>query len=98
VEALRAGRNKQLARAVQLSQLSLVINRLFETYIGLHEETNLLREHALVFDHLLLGDGAGAAMALRHHLDADHARARARLKVLSVFDAAAIAPYLTRIH
>jgi hypothetical protein len=37
-------------------------------------------------------------MALRHHLDADHARARARLKVLSVFDAAAIAPYLTRIH
>ena len=98
VEALRATRNKQLARAVQLSQISLVINRLFDTYIGLHGETDMLREHALVFDHLLLGDGAGASVALRHHLDADHGRARARLKVLSVFDAAEIAPYLTRIH
>jgi DNA-binding GntR family transcriptional regulator len=98
VKALRSQRNRPLAQAVQLSQISLVINRLFYTYIGLHEENEMLREHALVFDHLLLGDGHGAAVALRHHLDADHERARARLKVLSVFDAAEIAPYLTRIH
>ena len=98
VDALRLVRNKRLAQAVQLSQISLVINRLFDTYIGLYEENDMLREHALVFDHLLLGDYDGAAVALRYHLDADHARARARLKVLSVFDAADIAPYLTRIH
>ena len=98
VDALRLVRNKRLAQAIQLSQISLVINRLFDTYIGLHEENDMLREHALVFDHLLLGDCDGAAVALRYHLDADHARARARLKVLSVFDAADIAPYLTRIH
>lgn len=98
VDALRLVRNKRLSQAVQLSQISLVINRLFDIYIGLHEENDMLREHALVFDHLLLGDPDGAAVGLRYHLDADHARARARLKVLSVFDAAEIAPYLTRIH
>ena len=58
----------------------------------------MLREHALVFDHASIGDVEGAASAMRYHLDADHERARARLKVLSVFDAAEIAPYLVRIH
>lgn len=96
--ALRTQRNKHLALAVQLAQISLVINRLFDHYLGIHGKDDMLREHALVFDHLLLGDGHGAAVALRHHLDADHSRTRARLKVLSMFDAAETAPYLTRIH
>jgi DNA-binding GntR family transcriptional regulator len=98
IECLRPLRNKRLAQAVRLSQISLVINRLFGTYIGVHDETDMLREHALVLDHMLLGDGEGALVAMRHHLDADHARARARLKVLSVFDAPEISPYLTRVH
>lgn len=75
-----------------------MINRLFGTYIGVHDETDMLMEHRLTFDHLLLGDGAGAEAALRHHLDADHQRARARLKVLSVFSEPEIASYLVRIH
>jgi DNA-binding GntR family transcriptional regulator len=98
VEPLRAVRNRRLAETVALSQNSLVINRLFGKYIGVHNETELLREHALVLDHLLITDGEGASFALRHHLDADHQRARARLKVLSVFDAPDVAPYLARIH
>lgn len=98
VEALRPLRNRLLAQTVHLSQISLVINRLFSTYIGVHDEAEMLREHALVMDHLLIGDADGAMVASRHHLDADHERARARLKVLSVFDAAEIAPYLTRVH
>lgn len=98
IECLRPLRNKRLAQAVRLSQISLVINRLFGTYIGVHDETDMLREHALVLDHMLLADAEGALVAVRHHLDADHARARARLKVLSVFDAPEISPYLTRVH
>lgn len=98
VEALKPLRNKLLAQTVHLSQTSLVINRLFSTYIGVHDEADTLREHALVFDHLLIGDAEGAMAASRRHLDADHERARGRLKVLSVFDAAEIAPYLTRVH
>jgi DNA-binding GntR family transcriptional regulator len=98
VECLASLRNKRLAQAVRLSQISLVINRLFGTYIGLHDESDLLREHALVFDHMLLGDAEGASSAMLYHLDMDHIRSRDRLKVLSVFDAAEIAPYLIRIH
>ena len=98
VHLLKDLRNWRLADAVAQSQISLVINRLFGKYIGLHDESELLREHRLVFDHLLLQDAEGAASALRHHLDADHRRSRARLKVLSVFDTPDVAPYLTRIH
>ncbi len=91
-------RNRRLAEIVRLSQLSHVINRLFGTYIGIHDESGMLSEHRLVYDHLILGDGTGAEAALRHHLDADHGRARARLKVLSVFGNPEIAPYLVRVH
>jgi DNA-binding GntR family transcriptional regulator len=91
-------RNRRLAETVRQSQLSLVVNRLFGTYIGVHDETEMLMEHRLVFDHLILGDRGGAEAAHRHHLDADHSRARARLKVLSVFSEPEIAPYLIRIH
>jgi DNA-binding GntR family transcriptional regulator len=98
INCIEPVRNRRLAETVRLAQISLVINRLFGTYIGVHDETDLLREHALVFDHMLLGDADGTMAALRFHLDADHQRARARLKVLSVFNAPEIAPYLTRVH
>jgi DNA-binding GntR family transcriptional regulator len=98
IDLLKGLRNRRLADAVAQSQISLVINRLFGKYIGVHDENELLLEHRLVFDHLLLHDAEGAATALRYHLEADHQRSRARLKVLSVFDAPDVAPYLTRIH
>jgi DNA-binding GntR family transcriptional regulator len=98
IDLLKPLRNRRLAAAVRQSQISLVINRLFGRYIGFHDEAALLREHRLIFDHLMLQDAEGAAAALRHHLDADHQRSRARLKVLSVFDTPDVAPYLTRIH
>lgn len=98
VAMLAPVRNSLLAETVRLSQISLVINALFRTYIGVHDEATMFREHALIYDHLLMGDGEGAAAACQYHLDADHARARARLKVLSVFDAAETAPYLSRLH
>lgn len=98
VRALEPVRNRRLAEAVRLSQISLVINRLFGTYIGVHDETDMLLEHRLVFDHAILGDREGTMSALRHHLDADHQRSRARLKALSVFGEPEVAPYLIRIH
>ena len=98
VRCLAGLRNRRLLEAVRQTQLALVINRLFGTYLGLHDESEMLLEHRLVFDHLGLGDAGGAAAALEHHLDAEHGRARARLKVLSMFSDPAIAPYLTRIH
>jgi DNA-binding GntR family transcriptional regulator len=90
-------RNRRLAQAVEQVQMGRVVNRLFDSYIGQHDETAMLREHHLVLHHLLLGDAAGAAQTLQFHLDAGHQRTRDRLKVLSVFSEPAIAPYLTRI-
>jgi len=98
VRCLEPVRNRRLLEAVRLSQISLVINRLFGTYIGVHDETEMLLEHRLVFDHATLGDCEGAMSAMRHHLDADHQRSRARLKALSVFGEPDVAPYLVRIH
>jgi DNA-binding GntR family transcriptional regulator len=93
-----AGPNRLLAEAVRSAQVARVVNRLFGTHIGIHDERPMLSEHRLVLDHLLVGDRDGAEAAMRFHLEADHERARARLKVLSVFDTPAVAPYLTKLH
>lgn len=93
-----AAPNRLLADTVRPLQLAHVVNRLFAAYIGVHDAHALLAEHRLVFDHMLIGDPGGTAAALRFHLDAEHERARARLKVLSIFDEPAVAPYLSRIH
>jgi DNA-binding GntR family transcriptional regulator len=98
VRCIAGLRNQRLLDAVRQTQLSLVINRLFGLYLGVHDEEEMLLEHRLIYDHLTLGDAAGAAAALGHHLEADHERARARLKVLSMFSEPDIAPYLIRIH
>lgn len=89
--------NRRLAAVLVLLRAGRRVNRLFATHVVQHDEAALLTEHRLVLDHLALGDGEGAAAALRHHLDADHARTRERLKVLSVFGDPVVAPYLTRV-
>ena len=61
-------------------------------------ESALLDEHDIVLAHLIRRDSEGAGQALRRHLDLQHQRTRARLKVLSIFDAPNDLPYLTRIH
>lgn len=95
---VRASPNQLLADMVRTLQLAHVIDRLFGTYIGVHNAVEMLVEHRLVFDHMLVADRDGTEAALRFHLDADHERARARLKVLSVFDDPMVAPYLSRIY
>jgi DNA-binding GntR family transcriptional regulator len=90
-------RNPRMMQVVRNSQLSFVVNQLFATHVVRHDETAMLLEHRLVLDHLAIGDGAGAAAAMRHHLDADHLRTRERLKVLAIFGDPGQAPYLVRL-
>lgn len=90
--------NRRMAAVLMHLRSGRRVNRLFATHVVQHDETALLTEHRLVLDHLALGDGEGAAAALRHHLDADHARTRERLKVLSVFEDPVVAPYLMRVR
>lgn len=89
--------NQRLAAILMHLRTGRRVNRLFATHVVQHDEAALLTEHRLVLDHLTLRDGEGAAAALRYHLDADHARTRERLKVLSVFEDPVVAPYLTRV-
>lgn len=95
---VNASPNRLLTDMVKTMQYAGIVNRLFATYIGVHDASTMFAEHRLVFDHMLIGDREGTEAALRFHLDADHERAISRLKVLSIFDAPATAPYLTRIY
>jgi putative spermidine/putrescine transport system substrate-binding protein len=87
--------NRRLIATIRQNRLTDVINRVFATHIGLHENEAALKEHDLVFAELLNGNGQGAAQALELHLLAAMERTRARLKVLSVLNAREMAPYLT---
>lgn len=95
---VHASPNRLLTDMVKTVQYSGIVNRLFATYIGVHDSFAMLAEHRLVLDHMLIGDRGGTEAALRFHLDADHERAISRLKVLSIFDAPEVAPYLTRVY
>ena len=90
--------NRRLAAAIRQSHLPTIINRLFGTLIGLHEASDILREHRTVLENLVLKAPRAAAAALEAHLEADEVRTRAHLKVLSVFPEPDIAPYLSRVH
>jgi DNA-binding GntR family transcriptional regulator len=89
--------NRRMAATLRLLTASRHVNRLFATHVARHDESALLAEHRLVVDHIALGDGPGAAAALRHHIEADHIRTRARLRVLSVFPDPVTAPWLSRV-
>ncbi len=89
--------NRRMAATLRQLTASRHVNRLFATHVARHDESALLAEHRLVLDHLALGDGPGAAAALRHHIEADHIRTRARLRVLSVFPDPVTAPWLSRV-
>lgn len=89
--------NRRMAATLRQLTAARHVNRLFATHVARHDESALLAEHRLVLDHLALGDGAGAAAALCHHIEADHARTRARLRVLSVFPDPVTAPWLSRV-
>jgi len=79
-------RNRQMLEALMRLQLDHVVNDSFRKHVTTPDDRDMIAEHSLVVDHLLLGDGGGAAAALRHHLHEDHIRTRSRLKVLSLFE------------
>lgn len=89
--------NRRMSATLAQLRTARRVNRLFALHVVQHDESATLAEHRLVWDHIALGAADGAAVALRHHLDADHLRTRERLKVLSVFVDPLVAPYLERV-
>jgi DNA-binding GntR family transcriptional regulator len=91
-------RNRRMLTTIKALQIAHVVDDLFHAHIGKQDETAHLNEHDMVLFHLLARDAEGAGQAMRRHLDLQHQRTRARLKVLSIFDAPHEFPYLIRIH
>lgn len=97
-DLIAACRNRRMIATIRGLQVAHVVDGLFRAHIGVHDAGATIDEHRMVVLHLLGRDAEGAAQALRRHLDLDHQRVRARLKVLSIFDAPNDLPYLIRIH
>lgn len=97
INCLKSLKNRQLFDTLMRLQLDHVVNEVFRRHVTIPDDREMLSEHIMVVDHLLLGDGHGAAAALRYHLEVDHQRTRDRLKVLALFDEPTTAPWLTQI-
>ncbi len=86
IQCLAPMKNRQMHEMLMRLQLDHVVNETFRNHVTTPDDRDMLAEHVLVVEHLLLGDGRGAAEALRYHLHEDHQRTRSRLKVLSLFE------------
>ena len=86
ITCLETLRNRPMLEILIRLQLDHIVNDSFRKYVTTPDDRDMIAEHSLVVDHLLLGDAEGAAAALRYHLNEDHVRTRSRLKVLSLFE------------
>lgn len=93
---LAASNNGHLLRMVRQSQLALVVNRVFASFIGTAPFSNSLREHAIVLEFIMRGAFQMAANALEEHLRLAARRTRQRLMTLSVFPEPEFPRYLVK--
>lgn len=98
VTCLAALKNRKLHDLLMRLQLDHIVNELFRRHVTTPDDRDMIAEHSLVIDHLLIGDFTGAGESLRYHLHEDHQRTRARLKVLSLFREPQIAPWLSPLN
>ncbi|MEX3007660.1 GntR family transcriptional regulator [Hoeflea sp. TYP-13] len=96
VRLLAGSSNGHLMRMVHQSQLALVVNRVFASFIGTGPFNNSLREHAIVLEFIMRGAYQMAAQALEEHLHLAARRTRQRLMTLSVFPEPEFPRYLVK--
>lgn len=98
VTCLAPLKNRRMHDVLLRLQLDLIVNELFRSHVTTPDDRDLIAEHSLVIDHMLIGDAVGAGEALRYHLHEDHQRTRARLKVLSLFEEPQTVPWLSQLR
>lgn len=91
----RAG-NPHLLRMIHQSQLALVVNRMFVSYVGPRAFRVPFREHAIVLEFIMRGSYDAAANALEEHLALSAERTRRRLMATSVFPTPQLPRYVAR--
>ena len=94
VRLLARSRNPHLLRMVHQSQLALVVNRVFASFVGAQPFQVSLREHAIILEFVMRGAYPMAAQALEEHLRLSAERTRKRLMAISVFPQPELPPYL----
>ncbi|EEE36935.1 regulatory protein, GntR [Rhodobacteraceae bacterium KLH11] len=97
VRLLAKSENSHLLRMVHQSQLALVVNHVFATFVGTVPFQDSWSEHALILDFVKRGRYRMAAQALEEHLMMAEERTAKRLMAISVFPQPAAKPYLKRI-
>lgn len=96
VHLLSKCKNEHLLRMIHESQLALVVNRVFISFIGTKPFAISLREHSIVLEFVMRGAFQMAADALEEHLVLSAKRTRQRLMTLSVFPEPEFPRYLQK--
>jgi DNA-binding GntR family transcriptional regulator len=96
VTLLSRSPNPHLLRMIRQSQIALVVNRVFASFVGTRAFGMAIREHAMVLEFIMRGAHEMAARALEEHLRLSAARTRQRLMAVSVFPRPGLPRYLLR--
>ncbi|MBL1406507.1 MAG: GntR family transcriptional regulator [Rhizobiales bacterium] len=89
--------NPHLLRMVNQSQLALVVNHVFASFVGTRPFEGSWQEHALIFNFVKRGSYKLAAQALEEHLNRAADRTAKRLMAVSVFPPSETKSYLMRM-
>jgi DNA-binding GntR family transcriptional regulator len=96
VRLLAHSPNTYLLRMIRQTQIALVVNRVFASFVGTGPFDLALREHAIVMDFLTRNAHEAAALSLEEHLKLSAERTRKRLMAISVFPEPDLPSYLQK--
>ncbi len=96
VRLLAQSPNSFLLRMIRQSQIALVVNRVFASFIGARPFEVALREHLIVLEFLKREAYEAAAQAMEEHMSLAATRTRNRLMAISVFPEPDLPKYLQR--
>lgn len=86
--------NGYLLRMIRQTQIALVVNRVFASYVGAGPFEVSLREHLMVLEFVMRGAHKAAAQVLEEHMRLAAERTRKRLMAISVFPEPDLPRYL----
>lgn len=96
VRLLARSPNTYLLRMIRQTQIALVVNKVFASFVGSRPFEIAIQEHSIVLDFVIRKAHGAAADCLQEHMRLSAERTRQRLMAISVFPEPAIPGYLQR--
>lgn len=94
---LEPAANQILSGLIKQNQIPLLANKIFHSQLDVADHGPMLREHALIFEHLLNKAVSAACESMEHHLQNASARTLERMKVLSILSSPQLPSYLQHL-